>query len=37
MPVRFENASGDCKMECVVFDIDERSGKTKSVERFRIL
>ncbi len=37
MPVRFENASGDCKMECVIFDIDEKSGKTESVERFRIL
>ena len=37
MPVRFENASGDCKMECVVFDVDEKSGKTKSVRRFRIL
>ena len=37
MPVRFENASGDCKMECIIFDIDEKSGKTESVERFRIL
>ena len=37
MPVRFENASGDCKMECIVFDIDEKNGKTNSVERFRIL
>lgn len=37
MPVRFENASGDCKMECIVFDVDEKNGKTKSVERFRIL
>lgn len=37
MPVRFENASGDCKMECIVFDIDEKSGKTKSAQRFRIL
>lgn len=37
MPVRFENAFGDCKMECIVFEVDEKSGKTVSVERFRIL
>ena len=36
LPVRFENATGSCKMECAVFDIDENTGKTKSVERFRI-
>lgn len=36
MPVRFENASGPYKMECVVFDIDKDTFKTKSVERFRI-
>ncbi len=36
MPVRFENANGPCKMECIIYDIDDRSGKTKSVERFRV-
>lgn len=36
MPVRFENASGPCKMECIIYNIDDRSGKTKSVERLRI-
>ncbi len=37
MPVRFENAVGDSKMECALFDIDENSGKTTSLTRFRIL
>ncbi len=37
MPIRFENAKGKCKMECVIFDVDEKSGKTTSVERFRIV
>ncbi len=36
MPARYENAVGPCKMECVIFDIDDGSGKTKSVERFRV-
>ncbi len=36
MPIRFENAEGSCKMECAVFDINENSGKTMSIERFRI-
>lgn len=37
IPLRFENADGPCKMECVIFDIDEKTGTTKSVERLRIL
>lgn len=37
MPVRFENASGPYKMECVIFEIDEDTFKTKSVERFRVI
>ncbi len=37
MPVRFENASGPYKIECVVFEIDETTFKTKSVERLRII
>lgn len=36
MPIRFENASGPCKMECIIYDIDDNSGKTKFVQRFRI-
>ena len=37
IPIRFENAEGACKMECIVFDIDEDTGSTRSVERLRIL
>lgn len=37
MPVRFENASGPYKIECVIFEIDETTFKTKSVERLRII
>ncbi len=36
MPVRFALAEGDCKMECALFQIDEKSGKTVSVERIQI-
>jgi len=36
MPVRFALAEGDCKMECALFQIDEKSGKTASVERIQI-
>ena len=37
IPLRFENADGACKMECAIFDIDETSGKTKCVERLRVI
>ena len=37
MPVRFENASGPYKIECVIFEIDETTFKTKSIERLRII
>lgn len=37
LPIKFETATGPCKMECILFDIDTQSGKTNSVERFRIL
>ena len=36
MPVRFENATGPCKMECAVFEVDDKSGKTVAIERFRL-
>lgn len=34
LPERFDYASGDCMLNCALFDIDEKSGKTLSVERF---
>lgn len=37
IPVRFENAEGACKMECIIFDIDEETGHTITVERLRVL
>lgn len=37
LPVRFENAEGACKMECVLFDVDDKSGKTVSLRRLRVL
>ena len=36
LPERFENADGPCMVNCVLFDIDEKTGKTVSVERFDI-
>ena len=36
MPIRFENADGPCHMDCVLFTIDEKSGKTTKIERMRI-
>ncbi len=35
LPVRFQNADGPCKMESVIFDINEKSGKTVDVIRLR--
>lgn len=36
MPKRFDLASGDCKLEAVLFDIDDNSGLCKSAESMRI-
>ena len=37
MPVRFDLKKGECKMECVIFDIDDKTGKTIFCERMRII
>ena len=37
IPVRFQNAEGDCKMECVIFEIDETTGRTVNLERMRVV
>ena len=37
LPVRFEIAEGPCEMDCVLFSVDERSGKTVSIKRLKIL
>lgn len=36
LPERFDYADGECMLNCVLFDIDEKSGKTMSVERFEL-
>ncbi|MEE1218324.1 MAG: TIGR00282 family metallophosphoesterase [Ruminococcus sp.] len=36
LPARFDLASGECKLECVYFDIDDKTGKTIGVEALRI-
>ena len=37
LPVRFENGDGDCHMDCVLFTIDEKTGKTTAIERMQIV
>lgn len=36
MPVRFDLADGECEMDCALFQIDEKIGRTISVERIQI-
>ena len=36
MPARFDLADGDCKLECVLFDIDDSTGTCKSAESMRV-
>ena len=36
IPIRFQSAEGDCKMECIIFEIDEVTGKTVKLERMRV-
>lgn len=37
LPVRFDNAEGPQKMDCAIFDIDEKTGLCRSVERLSVL
>ena len=36
MPVRFLTIDGYCKLDCCVFEVDEKSGKTLSIKRLSI-
>ena len=36
LPTRFDNDDGAVRMSGALFDIDEKSGKTRSVERINI-
>lgn len=35
LPVRFANPDGPCTMEGIILDIDEKTGRTTNIERFR--
>ncbi len=37
LPVRFELSTGKCRMDCIRFCVDERSGKTADVKRMSIV
>lgn len=37
MPVRFELARGECRMDCVLIEADEKSGESRKIERLQIL
>lgn len=36
LPVRFETAVGSCKLDCIIFEIDEKTGMTISTKRIEI-
>lgn len=37
LPQRFELATGPCKMNCILIEVDEKSGKTLNIEALEIL
>lgn len=37
LPVRFDLAEGKCRMDCVLFEIDEKTGKTLNIKRLQVL
>ena len=36
LPVRFETADGKCKMNCIIYEINEKNGTTISLKRLEI-
>ena len=36
MPVRFDFASGECKVDCVLLEIDEKTKKTIGIKRIKV-
>ncbi len=36
LPERFDYADGDCKLDCVIFDIDHRSGRCTDAVRYEL-
>lgn len=37
MPVRHELAGGECEMDCCLFEVDDKSGRTVGIQRLQIL
>ena len=37
LPIKFNNADGPCKMECIMFTIDDYTGKTVILKRLRVI
>lgn len=37
LPQRFDLATGDCKMNCVLMEIDEKTGKTINIDAMEIV
>ena len=37
MPVRHELAGGECRMDCCLFEIDDKTGRAVSVQRMQVL
>ena len=37
LPVKFETAEGKCRLDCVKFTIDDKSGRTVDIKRMEIL
>lgn len=37
LPVRFELSTGPCRMNCIKFTLDDRSGRTTAVKRMELL
>ena len=36
LPVRFATADGPCRMDCVLFTLDDKTGRCTAVQRFRV-
>ena len=36
LPVRFDLADGKCKLDCIIFEIDEKTGSTISIKRIEL-
>ena len=37
LPVKFETASGKCKLDCIKFTINDKTGKTVDIKRIELV